>query len=168
MLKSVQSGYTVISTGSPAHFDDIKAIGASKVFNYKSNQISDDLKAEGPYEAIFDASGAPDSFAVIAQLFTSSGGAFASVLPDTAGVLPSHVKVKFMTYASLLFAEENSEFMKWLFNEYLQEKLLAGQYIPNKVGFRAGGLNGIQDAMDELLHGVTAQKIVLNPNDDMA
>ena len=68
-----------------------------------------------------------------------------------------------MTYASLLFAEENSEFMKWLFNEYLEEKLLAGQYIPNKVGFRAGGLNGIQDAMDELLHGVTAQKIVLKP-----
>ena len=163
MLKSVQSGYTVISTASPAHFDDIKAIGASKVFDYKSSQISDDLKAEGPYEAIFDASGAPDSFAAIAQLFTPSGGVFASVLPDTTGVLPSHVKVKFMTYATLLFAEENSEFMKWLFNDFLQEQLLAGHYIPNKVGFRTGGLNGIQDAMDELLHGVSAQKIVLNP-----
>lgn len=53
--------------------------------------------------------------------------------------------------------------MKWLFNDFLQEKLLAGHYIPNKVGFRTGGLNGIQDAVDELLHGVTAQKIVLKP-----
>jgi hypothetical protein len=141
----------------------VKDIRAKAAYDYKSSTVLEDLKKEGPFKAIFDTSGAAASFQVIAQLFPAEGGSFASVLPDVSNVLPPHVEVKFMTFSELTFKPENKEFLDWLFGDYLETQVLNGTYAPQRAGVRPGGLHGIQAAMDELLHGVEAQKLVLNP-----
>ena len=158
------AGFKVITSCSARNFENVRSLGADKVFDYSSASAIDEMVAEidkGVCIGIFHAAGQIDASCQVShrskqKLFV------ASTNPVTEGAAPEGVEARFM-----LDSSGNGSF--WLeanaatFGGFLPEALAKGQYkvAPAPEVVPTKGLEGIQEALDMLKKGVSAKKIVV-------
>lgn len=157
---AVASGYEVFTTASPKNWDYCKAAGASRVFDYRSDTVVQDLIAAFKDRtcagglAIQRGSEQP-TFDVVANSKGSKFVAVAGPLPDK---VPREIQAKMIFGSSLKDNEVGSK----VFDEFLAEALADGKYqcLPKPV-LVGHGLEKLQDAMDRGLAGTSAEKLVV-------
>ena len=160
-------GFSVYVTASEKHHEYLKSLGASKVFDYKSENVVENIvkaaKADGvTIQSGYDAVGQVKPCLDILKEFKGEGTAkLATALPpseDTAKV--DGVEVTFISPPEA--DKERTEHFHFVFGVWLKEKLEKGQYVPSpKVKVVEGGLESINKGLDELKKGVSGVKLVL-------
>ncbi|KAI0384959.1 GroES-like protein [Hypomontagnella monticulosa] len=157
------AGFDVVVTCSPRNFDYVKSLGASKVFDYSSPSVIDDVVAEidkGSCAGIYLATG---SVAAACQVSHKSKQKLfvATSNPPSPGDAPEGVEVKFVfgTGGVDMF----KEILGITFGGFLVEALFNGVYkvAPPPQIVPVKGLEGIQEALDILKKGISATKLVV-------
>ena len=126
----------------------------------------EDLLALGPYKAVFGASESAANQVVIRNLLAAhGGGSFLTTMGVRSGVvLPDDVKEYFVQYMDDYFKPENTEYVKWVFWEYLEEGLVCGSLELGEVEV-IGGLGKLAEGLGRLQAGeVKGKKLVIQPN----
>ncbi|KFZ25518.1 hypothetical protein V502_00010 [Pseudogymnoascus sp. VKM F-4520 (FW-2644)] len=160
------AGYKVITTASERNRPLVKGAGATEVLDYHSPTIFEDLLALGPYKAMFGASESAVDQVVIGNLLAAQGGGtFLSTMGVRSGVaLPDGVKGLFVQYMDDYLKPENTEYVKWVFWEYLEDGLVKGTLKLGDVEV-IGGLEKITEGLGRLEAGeVGGKKLVIKPN----
>lgn len=164
---AVAAGYEVITTASPHNFDYCKGLGASHVLDYNSPTVKDELmaalKGKTTAGAIANGGVVPSTFPGIveacAAVVLSTGGK--RVLPLTMVrnfLVPEGVEAKFVQEL-----RQDAELASTVFHGFLPKALSDGTYytVAPEAEVVGKGLEAIQVAMDTLMKGVSAKKIVV-------
>ncbi|KAM0702602.1 hypothetical protein Q7P35_010033 [Cladosporium inversicolor] len=155
------AGYEVIATASPKNFEYVKQLGASQVFDYKSESIVDELvKAfEGKtFAGVLDCIGfeaAKLSVEVVKRVVGK--GAVAST---KGGVddLPEGITLSKIFGITL----RDNGVGKAVYEDYLPRALQSGTFVPAPNPLVQGqGLEHVQAGVDRLMAGVSAAKVVV-------
>lgn len=155
------AGYEVIATASAKNFEYVKSLGASEVYDYKSESIVDDLvKAfEGKtFAGVLDCIGfeaAKLSVEVVKRV--AGKGAVAST---KGGVddLPEGITLSKIFGITL----RDNGVGKAVYGDYLPQALTSGTFVPSPEPLVQGkGLEHIQAGVDRLMAGVSAAKVVV-------
>ncbi|KAI0839520.1 GroES-like protein [Hypoxylon sp. FL0890] len=160
------AGFEVITTCSPRSFDYVKGLGASKVFDYNSPSVTDDVAAEldkGTCVGIYLAVGSVADACQVShkskqKLFVASSN------PVNPEDVPEGVEVK-MTFGTG-GADMFKEILSITFGGFLVEALAKGAYkvAPPPEVVSKKGLDSIQEALDILKKGTSAKKLVVEAN----
>lgn len=183
---AIAAGYEVFSTSSPKNFEYLKSLGASRVFDYRSPTVVDNmiraLKGKITAGALSIGSGAAEHCMKI--LDKSSGDKFVSmatfpvpgkepqvlVLPRTAAYFISWLmayKFKGMMKgikSNLIDINPviNSGIGKHVFEDFLPSALRAGSFSPAPQSEVVGhGLESVQEGFNLQRKGVSAKKLVI-------
>ena len=147
-----------MATASPANYDYVKKVGATKVFDYHDSDVAQQIRSAAPQkiELVFDAVSENGS---TQQAFEVLGdkGVVILVLPAPTSV-PNGVKAQ-TTLAMNLFDDPRTDH---LWETFLEPALAQGKIITHPVAVRPGGLNGVQKVFDEHSQGVSGVKLVVN------
>ena len=161
-------GFTVYATASPKHHDYLKKLGADVVFDYKPSdvvsQIIDTVEKDGvslrTANCVVEGSLQP----TLDVLKTTKGNAVAKVA-HTPPLLPG---APTLDGAEITFnlppmdPAERGKHMYKCFHVWLQNGLKSGTVVPSpRVQVEAGGLEGLNKALDTLKAGVSGTKIVV-------
>jgi NADPH:quinone reductase-like Zn-dependent oxidoreductase len=155
------AGYEVIATASPKNFEYAKQLGASEVFDYKSDSIVDDLvKAfEGKTLAgVLDYIGfeAAKLSVEVAKRVAGKG----AVASTKGGVhdLPEGITLSKIFGITL----RDNGVGKAVYGGYLPQALESGAFVPSPEPLVQGkGLEHVQAGVDRLMAGVSAAKVVV-------
>ncbi|MCJ1438467.1 hypothetical protein MMC27_007857 [Xylographa pallens] len=161
-------GFTVYTTASPKHHEYLKKLGADAVFDYKTSdvvsQIIDTVKKDGVIlrtaNCVVNGSLQP----TLDVLKATKGDAVAKVA-HTPGPVPEGptidgAEIKF-NLPPMDPAERNEHVYK-CFHVWLQDGLKLGTVVPSpRIQVEAGGLEGLNKALDTLKAGVSGTKIVV-------
>ncbi len=157
---AVASGYEVISTASPKNWDYLKKLGASQVFDYRSDTVVADIidAFKGKKSAGALAIG-QDTTATCAEIVSKIGGkqfvASASPVPPK---LPEGVNSKFIFASDL----KDNEVGPAIYVDFIPAGLKDGSFLPSPPARVVGkGLEAIQGALNEIPKGVSAEKLVV-------
>ncbi|KAF2144824.1 uncharacterized protein K452DRAFT_266968 [Aplosporella prunicola CBS 121167] len=83
--EAVQQGLKVITTCSPKHFDWLKKLGAHHVFDYRSEDVVEQIKAVAPdLIYAFDTIGMKSSSSLASKALREGGGTLCTVRPGKA------------------------------------------------------------------------------------
>ncbi|KAF2235824.1 GroES-like protein [Viridothelium virens] len=164
---AISAGYTVITTSSPANSATVNSLQPARVIDHTqpAETIVAELKAAGPYDAVFDTIGLPTVTTILGQVLAETGGEYYTTIPPFGPPnLPANVQRRMESYPSIMERPEYEEFREWFYGslgQYLgtgrADKLLA----PEKIEKIAGGLGGLQGALDKLDKGVSGKKLVV-------
>ncbi|KAL4731755.1 hypothetical protein ACLX1H_000737 [Fusarium chlamydosporum] len=165
-----QAGYEVVTTFSPKHKDFVSELGAIKIIDHKqeADALIKDLIAAGPYDVVVDTISTGDTVKLNAEVVAAQGGDSVYALQPPFGPesLPEGVTRKFEGWSLLLGKEENAELLKWTFGTYFPKALETKSLISVPARKVAGGLNGLNDALDLLFFkGVSSEKVVVDLRD---
>lgn len=160
-------GFKVYATASEKHHEYIKSLGASRVFDYKTKNVVDNIveavKADGvTVEIGYDAVGALESSqAVLKRLNPTKIVRLASAVPLTPeSPTTEGVETKFVM--SPLDPRERQEQIHWVFGVWLKKRLETGEFVPSPhIRVIEGGLTSVNKGLDELKKGVSGTKLVL-------
>jgi len=166
---AVAAGYEVISTSSPKNFDLVKKLGASKVFDYNSPTVWEDVLAsfkgkESAGALAITAPGPPGPNPTLTACFDIvskvDGTKFVALTMVPPKEMPEGIGAKFCMPA---FVTKDLELSKAIFADYLTPALAEGKFTPAPEAKVVGtGLEAIQGALDKLKkEGVSAAKIVV-------
>ncbi|KAL9639048.1 MAG: hypothetical protein Q9164_001183 [Protoblastenia rupestris] len=158
---AVAAGYQVITTASPKNFDYVKKLGASQVFDYKSEKVVADLigafKSQVSAGALAIGDGSADPCVEVVD--KSEGKKFVALANPPSGELPRGVGVKFIFGSDL----KDNEVGPAVWVDFLPKALEAGSYIAAPDAEIVGkGLESIQDGMDLMIKGMSAKKAVIS------
>ncbi|KAI9148068.1 Zinc-binding alcohol dehydrogenase domain-containing protein cipB [Paramyrothecium foliicola] len=157
---AVAAGYEVVSTASPANFDFVKGLGAAKVFDYKSPTVVADLVAALKGKDLvgaFDANGGAAWEPTMEVVQKAGAKLVTTVIPGFPDA-PEGVSIK-QTFANSI---TSNHVAKACWQDFLPNALAAGSFKPAPAPLVAGhGLESIQGALDILMGGVSAQKVVV-------
>jgi NADPH:quinone reductase-like Zn-dependent oxidoreductase len=163
------AGYKVITTSSPANKDFVTTRNPTYVVDHTQppENVVAELKAHGPYDAVFDAIGTPAATAVIGGVLAETGGVYYSTLPPGKDdKLPGNVEKKTPLYGMKFNEPANRHIKKWYLEEYLPQGLSNGNIFPNPILKVPGGLSSMQEALDKLsTNSASGVKIVINPQE---
>jgi NADPH:quinone reductase-like Zn-dependent oxidoreductase len=163
------AGYKVITTSSPANKHLVAKRNPTYIADHVEapENILAELKAHGPYDAVFDAVGTPAATVVICGLLAETGGVYYSTLPPVKDEkLPDNVEKRFASYWLKLNEPVNRHIKNWLFEEYLPQGLSNGNLFPKPILKLQGGLSSVQEALDKLsTNSASGVKIVVNPQE---
>lgn len=163
------AGYKVITTSSPANRHFVATRNPTYVVDHVETleNVVAELKAHGPYDAVFDAIGTPAATAVIGGLLAETGGVYYSTLPSGKDdKLPGKVEKRSASYGLKLNEPANRHIKKWLLEEYLPQGLSNGNIFPSPILKLQGGLSSVQEALDRLSPNSTSGvKIVIDPQE---
>lgn len=152
-----------MATASPQKFDYVRSLGASKVLDYKDEQIVEKLRELGPYDFIMTASGDAKGATAISDILQPAGGKFVSTRPKSEEMhLAANVSLLYDAFSMATQKEENAAFTTWWYSDYLP-MALAGGVTPTPLEKRSSGLNGIQGACEDVLAGRSRNKLVFSP-----
>lgn len=159
---AVAAGLEVITTASPRNSELLKKLGATRVIDYKEEdvvaQVVAELDGEGECVGIFQAAGAFDSIAAILEIanLIKSDAFVVTTTPLSDGMVPEGVRAKF-----LLGSDQNDILGIW--GEFLPSALERKEYIvcPEPMVLKTKGLKGIQEGYEVLKGGVSARKVVV-------
>ena len=161
-------GFTVYTTASPKHHEYLKKLGADVVFDYKASdvvsQIIDTVKKDGvtlrTANCVVEGSLQP----TLDVLKITKGDAVAKVahspplLPGAPTLDGAEIKFNLPP----MDPAERNEHMYKCFHVWLQNGLKSGTVVPSpRVQVEAGGLEGLNKALDTLKAGVSGTKIVV-------
>jgi len=164
-LLHIAGGYNILATSSSKHFDNIKSLGASDVFDYKSASVVDEIRKVAPngINAIFDA---VNSVPLNTSFLTLFEGAETKILASlTTGVdvkpedVPEGVQHIVTTMANL-FKMPNG-IAKTM--EALSKLAEQGKYkVPIEVKKVGNGLESLDEGLKAMMKGVSGQKLVVS------
>lgn len=181
------AGYRVITTASPKNFDYVKRLGAEKVFDYRSSTIIPDIITamkdselegafaigDGSLEACIDIVGTCRGRKFIAQASLPHP----SEVPPKGAVLISFIAsflwFKLSTFIKCKVKGVGAKFI-WgtdlmanevgsgIYEHFLPAALASEKYVVAPEPFVVGeGLESVQTALDAILKGVSARKLVV-------
>jgi NADPH:quinone reductase-like Zn-dependent oxidoreductase len=157
---AVAAGYEVVTTASPKNFEYVKALGASRVFDYHSPTVVSDLVSAlgkfsvGAFDAIGDVAWAP-TVEVIQQ---TEGVKFIATVTRGFPDPPVGIAMKHVFAPSI----KDNHVGKAIFEDFLPKALEAGTFIPAPEPLVVGkGLESIQGAVDLQRKGTSAKKVVV-------
>ncbi|KAL7626111.1 hypothetical protein AAE478_002881 [Parahypoxylon ruwenzoriense] len=158
---AVNSGYEVITTASPKNFNYVKKLGASQVFDYHSPTITEELinamKGKTSAGALDCIGGAPQG--ILQQVLAQSEGDKAVASTKRGWPEPPAGVTMYSIFGTTLkdnFVGES------IYNKFLPAALKAGTYVPAPEPIIIGhGVEKIQDAVDALKNGISANKLVV-------
>ncbi|OGM49808.1 putative alcohol dehydrogenase [Aspergillus bombycis] len=167
---ATDAGYEVVTTSSPANWDLVQRRGPACIIDHTTppEQVRDALKANGPYDGIFDAIGSSEVTELLGDLLAENGGLFWSTSPTPADSrLPKNVRKEWAGYSDVLVSrDENKDAKLWYLQEYLPKGLSSGRIFSNPSYIFPGGLESVQDALDAFMAGkVSGKKVFVNPQD---
>lgn len=169
-----RSGYTVISTSSPRHFGNVKALGATHVLDYNRADCAAVIHelTGGQLGLVIDTIAVPQSAKICAEAMSSKGGRYVELLPvpfpreDVEAVFmdatttmgeyyeygPNRVPNP-VDHEAFVFGKEHGPIV---------EKLLEDEEIhAHQVEVGAGGLEGVLEGLKRLREGkVSGKKLV--------
>ncbi|KAJ5188444.1 hypothetical protein N7491_004769 [Penicillium cf. griseofulvum] len=165
---AVSAGYEVVSTASPKNFDYVKKLGATHVFDYKSDTVIEDISVA--VKGLHLAGGysiGDGSIDLLAAVLAKHEGpstnkviALAGGQPGGSSIDPS-VQVKFILLGP--DAAGPDSVVSKIYKNYLPEALANGQFVPAPEAIVVGkGLEKIQEAFGIHMQGVSAKKIVVS------
>lgn len=160
-------GFLVYATASERHHEYLKSLGASKLFDYKSENVVEDIvktaKADGvTIQTGYDTAGQVKSCLDILKEFKGNETAKLATAVPPAEDMPTveGVEVKFVMAPQ--DEKERTEHFHYCFGVWLKEKLGNGEFVPSpKVQVVEGGLASIDKGLDELKKGVSGVKLVV-------
>lgn len=159
------AGYTVITTSSPQNRNFVASLGAAEVIDHTQplDQVVAQFEAHGPYHGILDCISKPDTHRIWVKLLAEKGGVVHGTLPnEIPDTFPSNIDYKFYPYSWVLEEEENGDWARWFYDEYVPQGLESGQIIPTRHILLMGGLEKVQESMDKLAsEGISGHKYVL-------
>lgn len=167
---AVASGYEVISTASPKNFPYVEKLGASRVFDYNSATITEDLVAAFKGKQCAGALAIADvnldtrkkvADACMEVVGRSEGNKFVALTMFPPSELYPGVEAKFVNAAG---APEERKLGHAIFRDWLPKALEEGKFIPAPEPLVVGkGLEAVQGGMDLLKEqGVSAKKVVVS------
>jgi hypothetical protein len=133
------------------------------VVDYKSADVVEQLRQQGPYKYLFTASGDVASQRALTALLPN-GGKFASVLPGEID-LPPNVQLVYTAFSQAAQREEHFAWRTWWYQDYLPEVLTKGLVEPVKFTKVQGGLAALQQANQDVFDGKVRGKLVINPQE---
>jgi NADPH:quinone reductase-like Zn-dependent oxidoreductase len=159
---AVASGYDVVATASPRNFELVKKLGASAVFDYKSDTVVADIvealkgkTVAGALDCITSNGAAEACGQILAQC---EGNKLISTVLKAEDELPGGVKTKWVLGTTL----KDNEVGAMIYEHFLPKALAEGKYIPAPEPKVVGhGLEKVQEAVDTLKAGVSAKKLVV-------
>ncbi|KAI1116490.1 GroES-like protein [Nemania sp. NC0429] len=161
-------GFTPYVTASPKHHEYLKKLGAHAVFDYRADdvisQIVDAVKKDGVN--LRTAHGVVDtSLEPVLEVIKQTKGDATAKVASSAFLAPGHATLEnteiAFTAASYDEAERNVHIHK-CFHEWLAGGLKSGSIVASpSVQVEAGGLEGLNAALDKLKAGVSGVKIVV-------
>ena len=160
-------GFIVYATASEKHHEYLKTLGASKLFDYKSETVVEDIikaaKADGvTIQTGLDTAGQVKSCLDILKEFKGSETAKLATAVPPPEDMPTveGVEVKFVVAPQ--DEKERTEHFHYCFGVWLKEKLEKEEFVPSpKVKVVEGGLESINKGLDELKKGVSGVKLVI-------
>lgn len=161
-------GFIVYVTASEKHHEYLKRLGASRAFDYKSEDVVGQIvvaaKEDGiTIQTVYDAAmGALEQCLEVLKELKGEGMAKLASAPRLPEDFPKvdGVEVKFVMAPA--DAKERTEHFHFVFNVWLKEKLANGEFVPSpKVQVVQGGLEAANKGLDELKKGVSGVKLVL-------
>ncbi|KAF7185518.1 Protein TOXD [Pseudocercospora fuligena] len=167
------SGYRVLTTCSPKHFDLMKDRGADMVYDYRSFRVGEQIRADTNNELslVLDTVAVESSAAICAKAIGASGGIYCNLL-GIDGPRDDVKSIFFLAYElsgeSYIFENEHYEGMPESLEfgrKYyaIAEHLWAeGSWEPHPVNVRTGGLLGAIDGMQAMRNGMepSGEKLV--------
>ncbi|KAH0147945.1 hypothetical protein KCU67_g11655, partial [Aureobasidium melanogenum] len=155
------AGYEVITTASAKNFDYVKKLGASKVLDYNSTDIQQNLinTLYGKEIAgVLDCIGG-DALKISVDVLQEVAGK--GVIATTKGGVdnpPEGISIKRIFGTSL----KDNAVGRAIYVDYLPKALASGAFIPAPGPQIVGnGLEHVQQAVDQVMKGVSATKLVV-------
>lgn len=161
-------GFTVYTTASAKNHEYLRKLGADVVFDYKASdvvsQIIDTVKKNGVIlrTALSAVEGSLQP--TLDVLKNTKGDAVAKVAhaPPLLPGAPTLEGVEIKFVLPPMDPAERSEHMYKCFHVWLRDGLNSGTVVPSpRVQVEAGGLEGLNKALDTLKAGVSGAKIVV-------
>ena len=160
-------GFHVYATASEKHREYLESLGASRVFDYKADDLEvtivkcakeDGITFKTGYFAIGDFKACLDILKALSPDGTAKVCSAPPMNDDTPKV--EGVEAKFV--AAPLDHKERDDYFHFIFNLWLKEKLEKNEFVPSpKIKMVHGGLHSLSKALDELKAGVSGTKLVL-------
>ncbi|KAG2178179.1 hypothetical protein INT43_003432 [Umbelopsis isabellina] len=161
---AVAAGYEVLTTASPKNYDYVKSLGASQAFDYKDEDVVQEiitaLKDKQVAGAIAIGLGSLESCAHIVNKTNGSKFVADVMSPTLTKPLPEDLGVtsKFVMGSDL----RKNEVGEAVYGDFLEKALEYGKYVAAPDPEIAGhGLEQIQYAHEAFKKGVSAKKIVV-------
>lgn len=158
---AVASGYEVFATASKKNFEVVQKLGASKVFDYNSASVVEDLVDALEKKTLagsFDAVGGTGWDISIQVAQKSEGSKFVATAVRGFAEPPAGVFMKQVYSISI----RNNHVGKAVWEDFLPHALRSGTFVPFPEPIVAGkGLENIQKGIDRLREGVSARKVVV-------
>ncbi|KAL7786007.1 GroES-like protein [Trichoderma afarasin] len=164
---AVSAGYGVVSTASPKNFDYVKALGATHVFDYKSDTVVDDISAA--VKGLHLAGGysiGDNSVKLLADVLAKHEGPSTNKFIALAGgqgegTNDPSIEVKFILLGPDSVGPDS--ITGKVYTDFLPDALAKGQFVPAPDATVVGkGLEKIQEAFGIHMQGVSAKKIVVS------
>jgi hypothetical protein len=158
------AGYEVITTSSPKNESFVSSLGAKVVVDHTQSPdaVAAELKSHGPYDAVLDCIGTPPIDMLMAKVLGETGGTYESMLPPMSDFkMPENIKRQSGSY-SMLLETTRKGLGEFFYKEYLPKALGNGRIVPARVEKVAGGLGGVQKALDLSLT-VSGKKLIVDP-----
>ncbi|OJJ46856.1 hypothetical protein ASPZODRAFT_131748 [Penicilliopsis zonata CBS 506.65] len=165
---AVIAGYTVITTSSPQNRGFVESLGPVAVIDHTlpADQIADQIRAHGPYDAILDTIGLPPVTNMLVGYLSSLGGGTYNTMTPLFGPenpVPDTVQRRFAPYSWSFEQPANLDFARWFYEEYVPQGLASGLIVPTRPQWVHGGLAKAQHALDLLdQNAVSGHKLVMN------
>lgn len=172
-----RSGYKVITTASPKHFDLLRDRGADVVLDYRSPNVSAQIKShtDGHLHHVLDCVALPETVAICAEAFSPDGGIYCSLLPEEC----PRKDVKSIFFLGYSLSGEDYIFESEFYAAEPESFAFAKQYLPlvetlwSQGKWKAhparvgdGGLLGVFAGMQEMQEGkVSGVKLVYRVGD---
>ena len=160
-------GFTVYATASSKHHDYLRKLGAQKVFDYKDENVVQNIVNAAKEDGItirecYDSIGKTQLCLDVLKEFKGSG---TSKLASAAPLREGHPTMEGVDINFIMAPqgdEARSEHFRFVFGVWLKEKLKSGEFVPSpKLQVIEGGLKGANHGLDELKKGVSGIKLVV-------
>ena len=159
---AVGAGVKVVSVASKHNLQKVRHLGANDVFDYKSQNVTDDIiKAlEGTeFAGVCDAIGTLDATAAWAPIYRKLGGRYGSVMPNAQG-LPDGIEGTSVFAPSVALEDRYIGEAVWA--KWVPEALEMGNFKAKpEPTIIEGGLDQVQVGVNELKKGISFGKIVV-------
>lgn len=159
-------GFKVFATASAKHHEYLKGLGAARTFDYKDEDVIDRIVDTAREDRVriyigYDAVGAVKQCLEVLKRLNGDGAKLATTVPLKPDS-PKMDGVDMVFVAAPNDEAERLEFSRFVFQEWLGDKLATGAFKPSPtVKVIDGGFEGLNKGLDELKQGVSGVKFVV-------
>ncbi|KAF4433104.1 Zinc-binding alcohol dehydrogenase domain-containing cipB [Fusarium acutatum] len=160
----VASGFKVIATASKHNHSLIRSLGASKVLDYNSPSIIDEAVAtlqNHDLAACYDAISEPQTMAKLGAILDQLGPCKTCFVVPPRGEISKNIRWT-LSLAFELLNDKGRPIADHIWHEFVPKALRDGQLQTKPEPVVVGnGLEGIQEGLEKLQKGVSAQKYII-------